>query len=146
MTVAISTFVISSLLFIGCALVVQVEQKNARRLVGGRLRAALDRGVQKSGAELRRRWHHVMRYVVQLGWYYGIHSLLRAILKMLISIYTFFENMFERNRLRTKELRQELKRHISKSHLTEMANHKQQTTLTHEQKDELKKQKLEDNH
>lgn len=146
MTAAITTFVISSILFIGFAFVVQVEQKNARRLVGGRLRGALDRVVQKVGAELRRRWRHVMRYVVQLGWYYGIHSLLRAILKVLISIYSFFEHMFERNRLRTKQLRQELKRHIHKSHLTQMADHKAETTLSPQAQEELKKQKLEDTH
>ena len=128
------------------ALVVQLEQKKAHRLVGARFRATLDRGVEKGAAGLKRRWRHVMRYVVQLGWYYGIHSLLRGILKVLISIYTFFEQMFERNRLRTKELRQELKRHIGKSHLTEMADHKAETTLSPEEQEQLKKQKLEDNH
>jgi hypothetical protein len=146
MTVAIITFIVSATLFSAFALLVQVEQKNARRLVGGRFRATLDRGVQKSGAELKRRWRHVMRYVVQLGWYYGIHSLLRAILKVLVSIYSFFEQMFERNRLRTKELRQELKRHIGKSHLTQVADHKARTVLTPQEQEQLKKQKLEDNH
>lgn len=146
MTAAIITFVVSTLLFVIFAFLVRVEQRNASRLVGGRFRATLDRGVEKIGAELKRRWRHVMRYVVQLGWYYGIHSLLRAILKVLVSIYTFFEQMFEKNRSRTKELRQELKRHISKNHLTEMANHKNETTLTPEQKAQLKKQKLEENH
>jgi uncharacterized membrane protein len=146
MTAAITTFVISSILFIGFALVVHVEQKNAHRLVGGRLRATLDRGVEKSGSELRRRWRHVMRYVVQLGWYYGIHSLLQAILKVIVTVYSFFEQMFERNRLRTKQLRQELRRHIHKSHLTQMADHKAETTLSPEQKTQLKKEKLEDNH
>lgn len=146
MTAAITTFAVSAILFIAFALVVQVEQKNARRLVGGRLRDSLDRGVEKGGLELKRRWRHIMRYVVQLGWYYGIHSLLRAVLKVLVSIYSFFEHMFERNRMRTKELRQELKRHMHKSHLTQVADHKAETTLTSEQKTELKKQKLEDNH
>jgi hypothetical protein len=146
MTAAIATFIVSTVLFGAFAFLVQVEQRSTRRLVGGRFRASLDRGVEKGSLELKRRLRHVMRYVVQLGWYYGIHSLLRAVLKVLISIYSFFEQMFERNRLRTKELRQELKRHINKSHLTQMADHKQQTTLTPEQKNELKKQKLEDNH
>jgi hypothetical protein len=146
MTAAITTFIVSSILFIGFAFLVQVEQKNARRLVGERFRDTLDKGVQKSGVGLRRRWRHVMRYVVQLGWYYGIHSLLRGILKVLISIYSFFEQMFERNRLRTKQLRQELKRHIHKSHLTEMAEHKAETSLSPEEQEQLKKQKLEDNH
>ncbi len=146
MIAAVTTFIISSILFMGFAFLVQLEQKNASRFVYGHLRESLDRGVEKGGAELRRRWRHVIRYVVQLGWYYGIHSLLRAVLKVLISVYSFFEHMFERNRVRTKELRQELKRHISKSHLTEMADHKAETTLTQEQKTQLKKQKLEDNH
>lgn len=146
MSAAIITFMISSSLFVAFALLVHIEQRNARRIVAERLRNALDNGVKKSGAELKRRWRHVMRYVVQLGWYYSIHSLLRTLLKVLISAYSFFEQMFERNRLRTKELRQELKRHISKSHLSEMANHKAKTTLTQEQKIHLKKQKLEDSH
>ena len=146
MTAAVTTFIVSTILFGVFAFLVQVEQRNTRRLVGGRLRDTLDRGAEKSGVELRRRWRHVMRYVVQLGWYYGIHSLLRGILKVLISIYSFFEQMFEKNRLRTKELRQELKRHISKSHLTEMANHKAETSLSPQAKEDLKKQKLEDNH
>lgn len=146
MTAAIVTFLVSATLFVAFAVLVRAEQKNARRFIGGRFRASLDTGVQSMAAQLRRRWRHVMRYVVQLGWYYGIHSLLRTILRVLVSIYSFFENMFERNRLRTKALRQELKRHIHKSHLTQMADHKVKTSLSPEEQEQLKKQKLEDNH
>ena len=138
--------VTSTVLFTAFALLVQVEERNNRRLVGGRFRASLDRGVVTIGSETKRRWRHVMRYVVQLGWYYGIHSLLRAVLKVLVSLYSLIEQMFERNRLRTKELRHELKRHIHKSHLGHIADHKAETTLSIEQKTKLYKQKLEVNH
>jgi hypothetical protein len=144
MTGAIITLVTSSVLFTAFAFLVKMEERSARRLIGVRFRAALDRGVVRIGSETRRRWRHVMRYVVQLGWYYSLHSLLRGILKVLVSVYAFIEHMFERNRLRTKELRQELKRH--KSHLGHIADHKAETTLSFEQQTTLKKKKLEDNH
>ncbi len=146
MTAAIITLATSSVLFTALALLVQVEQRNERRLVCGRFRDALDRGVVQLGSETKRRWRHVMRYVVQLGWYYSIHSLLRAVMKILVSLYSLIENQFERNRLRTKELRQELKRHIHKSHLGHIADHKAETTLSAEEQTKLKTQKLEDNH
>lgn len=86
---------------------------------------------------------HFMRYMVQLNWYYSIHSVLRTILRSLVAAYTFFENIFERNRKRTKELRAEKKQLSEQNHLRQMADHRESTALTPAEQRRLRKKTLE---
>lgn len=129
LTVGLTILSASVVVFITLLLVVQAEQKRGKRFLFGGLRGWLDRMI--GGVERRvGRWsQHFSRYVIQLGWYYSLHSFLRAVLKMLVSFYERVERIFEANRKRTKELRSE-KSQMTKSHLTEMAAHKEQTALT----------------
>jgi hypothetical protein len=147
MSLATVVFLVSAVAFAGYAFLVTLEEKNARRFVCGRLRDRLDISLLRLGNQFENHWKHISRYILQLGWYYSVHRVLRAILAFLVHVYTFIENIFERNRARTKELRKEFKRQLSKkSHLSEIADHKTKTALSPEEQTILKTKKLEQDH
>ena len=147
MTSAFVVFIASVVAFGGYALLVTLEERNARRFIGGRFRDRLDSRLEHIGHQFENHWKHLSKYVLQLGWYYSVHRILRTILGSLVFVYTFFEGIFERNRLRTKELRKEFKRQLhKKSHLTEIAEHKEGTSLSEAEKEALKTRKLEQDH
>jgi hypothetical protein len=133
-------------LFLLYATVVAMEQRNARRLFGGRFRDSLDVKIVALEAKVARQWKHVTKFLVRLGWYYSIHSLLATLMRALVSVYTRIEHIFEKNRTRTKELRKEFKKHLRESHLTKMADHKEATSLSREDKETLLKKRLEQDH
>ncbi len=147
MSIAAIVFFSSAVAFVGYALLVTLEEKNARRFIGGHFRGQLDEKLQYVGHQFENHWKHVSRYVLQLGWYYSVHRVLRTVLNSLVFVYTFFEGMFEQNRVRTKELRKEFKRQLHrKSHLTEIAEHREETALTEAEQEALKTRKLEQDH
>ena len=143
---ALLTFSISTVLFLVIGIVVQAEQFRARRFFLAQTRASLDVQLTKTGQRWRYHWNHFTQYIVKLGWYYGMHSLLRTILNLLVSMYSYVEDRFERNRKRTKKLRQERKRRTTHTHFTQIASHKVETALTPSQQHDLRKQKLEKDH
>lgn len=139
-------FLASVVLFGVGAFMARSEEKRARRLVGARVRASLDTGIIRFEERFARRWRHMMRYIVQLGWYYSIHSLLAGLMRVLVSIYDSIEQVFEQNRTRTRELRKEFKHHRQQSHLTEIAEHRESTALSHEEQVALRHKKLTEDH
>ncbi len=139
-------FASSIILFTAYAVVVRIEHINARRLACGRLRDSLDIRIMRIEEKWSNNWKHLSRYMVQLGWYYSIHSLLKTVLRVLVSVYTHIEHQFEKNRLRTKQLRKELKRHVQESHLTHMAQHKEKTTMSTKEQVEMRARTLENDH
>jgi hypothetical protein len=147
MSLATVVFLVSAVVFAGYAFLVSLEEKNARRFACGHLRGRLDRYLERTGHQFENHWKHISRYILQLGWYYSVHSILRTILGALVSVYTFIENIFERNRVRTKQLRKEFKRQLhKKTHLTVIAEHKEETTLSASEQEALKTKKLEQDH
>ncbi len=125
-------------------LLVSVEQSKGRRLVLSAARAWLDSVCSAFALQCRRSFEHFSKFVVQLGWYYSVHSFLRAILRLLIATYEYFESHFEQNRRRAKELRAERRRQErQRTHLTVMAEHKAETALTPAQQKKVKKDHLE---
>ncbi|MEY2665415.1 MAG: hypothetical protein RLZZ480_520 [Candidatus Parcubacteria bacterium] len=143
---AITTFVTCLVLFVVMAVLVRVEEVRGKRVFLGSTRTWLDGQILALEQKVSRGWHHFTQYVVRLGWYYGIHSLLRTILSLLVSVYTYFEEMFEKNRAKTKELRQQRRRALADSHLSKIADHKQAVSLSKEEQDALLKKKLEQDH
>lgn len=133
----------STVTFLFVLFLVSAEQKRGSRFLLVRARAWSDKIVAGIGLSMSRSWDHFNRYVVQLGWYYGLHSLLRALLKTLIAFYERVEHVFEINRKRTKLLRAERRKAISSNHLTEMAEHKANSALTPSQQKKLKESHLE---
>ena len=147
MGLAAIIFSVSTAAFVGYAFLVTLEERKARRFIGGRFRERLDVQFEHVGQQFEHHFKHVSRYLLQLGWYYSVHSILRTVLTALVSSYNYIEGIFERNRLRTKELRKEFKLQLHrKSHLSHIADHKAETALSEEDKEVLKTRKLEQDH
>lgn len=139
-------FLASVVVFGSVAFVVRTEESRSRRFALGRVRASLDIGIIRFEERFARKWRHMSRYIVQLGWYYSIHSLLSGIMRVLVSIYDRIEQVFENNRTRTKELRREFKHHRTHSHLTAIAEHRETTALTADEQVALRHKKLTEDH
>jgi hypothetical protein len=146
LTTAITTFVTCLVLFVVVAVLVQTEQAKGGRLVLALVRGWLDRKIVLALKRLSDSWHHFSHYVVRLGWYYSIHSLLRTVLAMLVSSYNFLEGMFEKNRVKTKELRLRKKKSLQQTHFSKIADHKADVALTQDEQVQRRKEKLENNH
>ncbi|MCD5381389.1 MAG: hypothetical protein LR008_02320 [Candidatus Pacebacteria bacterium] len=145
-TSAAIAFATSSLLFIVLLISVHKERRRGRRFFATKFRDSLDRVINKVGDWIVNSWNHFVKYIVQLHWYYSIHSLLRTLLRVIVTFYTYFENVFERNRSRTKQLRAEKRQLSELNHLRQMTDHKEDTALTPAQKRKLKHKKLEGKH
>lgn len=139
----LTTFIASATVFVALALFVYIEQKRGRRIFLGGLRGGIDVLLVKFVRWCKEQWKHFVRYILQLGWYYSIHSLLRTVLRVLVATYDYIEAHFERNRLRTKDLRAE-KQQRGDGHLSAMAEHKAEVALTKRQQQALRKKKLEE--
>lgn len=146
LTIASTIFATCLGLFLIVATVVQIEESRGTRLILNRFRTWLDESISYVSIKWQSSWSHFTQYVVKLGWYYSIHSLLQTILRVLVSAYSFIEHVFEKNRARTKKLRHELKKASGSTHLIKIAAHKSKSALTAKEQDERRKQKLEYDH
>ncbi len=143
---AVTFSAISIGVFLLVLIVIYREQKRGRRFFAARLRGWLDVKVATLEHGVERSWRHFVKYIVQLNWYYSIHSVLKAILKTIQVFYFSFEKIFERNRMRAKKLRAERRQINELNHLHQMAEHKEETALTDSQKQKLRHKKLEEKH
>ena len=142
-TAALTTFSVSLLVCATLFVVVRKERRLGRRSFAATFRGWLDRIVGRITTWLCTVWRHFMKYVVQLNWYYSIHSVLRTVLGVIVRIYNGIETLFEKNRARTKQLRAEKKKLSEYNHLQQMAVHRQDTALTPVQQRKLKQRTLE---
>lgn len=143
-SIALMTFFGSLFIFCVLFLLVRAEQKRGKRFFLTGFRSWLDRVVFKIEASIAGKIDHFVRYILQLHWYYSIHSILRGLLQLLVAVYTYFEKLFEKNRRRTKALRKERNEKKSATHLDHIAEHKAETALTPAQQRKLRKKKLEE--
>lgn len=142
-----ATFFAASIgIFVLVLFVVRQERKNKQRFFAGKIRGSLDKWVLSVEAWILKSWEHFVKFVLQLNWYYSLHSLLKTILKALQAFYFSFEKVFERNRARTKKLRAERRQISEVNHLRQMSHHKEETALTDSQKKKLRHKKLEEKH
>ncbi len=142
-TSAFSALLISLITFTVLAVVTQYERRRGRRLFASQVRKWSDGVVDTVSRVLVKSFNHFTRYIIQLSWYYSIHSVLRTLLRGTITVYAYFENLFERNRARAKRLRAEKRQLSEYNHLQQMANHRVETALTPTQQQKLKHRKLE---
>jgi hypothetical protein len=140
---ALTAFLTSLGIFMVLLVLLKLERDRRRRLIATRLRSFLDTLVERSTRRLETIVRHFLRYIVQLHWYYGIHSILRALLRGMVALYTYLETVFERNRARTKLLRAEKRQLHELNHLRQMAEHREETALTPSQQQKLRHRKLE---
>ncbi len=142
-TTAATTFAVSVFVGLLFFILIKKERRLGRRFFASSLRSYLDKKVEATGQKMFKSWEHFSKYVVRLNWYYSIHSLLKAFLAVIISFYTYFEDIFERNRNKTKQLRSEKRQLKDSHHLRQISEHKKDTTLTEKQKFKLKQKELE---
>lgn len=132
------------LVFIVFSFIVGVEVRDGRRLVLPGVRDWCD-GVVDSGARtIQSTLVYVDRHVIRLSWYYSLHSLLQAALRVVVSLYDYLEQSFHHNRKRARAIRAE--RRVVKSPsgmLHNVALHKETTALTSVEKKKLRTKKLE---
>jgi hypothetical protein len=143
---AATTFVASLVVFVVSVTLVQIEVIRGRRILLVSFRELIDRQLCNISSAWRSLWHDFSKYIVKLGWYYSVHSLLRFVLQLLVSVYTFFEHKFEHNRRLTKELRKEKRHRTKKTHLTEIADHKTMVSLSSAEQERILKDTLEQDH
>jgi hypothetical protein len=142
-TSALLAFLGSGIVSVILFITVRMERRRGRRFFAAGFRGWIDGKVDIIGGWLARSLNHFVKYILQLNWYYSIHSVLRTILRLIIAAYTYMENIFEKNRSRTKKLRAEKKQLKDTNHLSQMAAHKESTTLTPAQQQKLRKKNLE---
>lgn len=136
----------STLVLILLLALIRKERSQNRRFFASTLRNKLDLLVIKISNWFGKKYAHFIKYVVQLHWYYSLHSFLKAVLKIIVTFYTYFENIFEDNRKKAKKLRIEKKNLSQDNHLQQMADHKEDTSLTSAQKKKLSERELEGKH
>lgn len=141
-----TALIVSIVVFFTLVVVVQKERRRGRRFFAVKVRSWFDEKVDRFEVGIIENWNHFIKYIVQLHWYYSIHSLLRTILRVTTAFYVYFETIFERNRSRTKQLRAEKRKIRKLSHLGQVAEHKEGTALTPSQKVKLRHKKLEEKH
>lgn len=141
----LTVFITSAALFVALVTFVSFERRRGQRAILPKRRAALDMLLIRFNAWRTRQWEHFVRYILQLGWYYSVHSFLRTAMKLLVAIYDYIETHFERNRLRARDLRAEKRKQVD-THFSAVAEHKAEVALTPKQQDELKERKLEEKH
>ncbi len=143
---AATGFAVSVLILLILLVVVHKERRLSRRFFASSFRGWLDKIIVRFEVWLLVTWNHFIKYILQLHWYYSIHSVLKAILKMIIAVYTYFENVFEANRTRTKQLRSEKRQMSDLNHLQQITKHQKATALTPAQQKKMRKKQLEERH
>ena len=136
-------FGVSLIGFFLLAAITHRERQQGVRLVAPRLRGKADTVVDRVSVKLERSIAHFTKYMVQLRWYYSIHSLLRGVLRVIVASYDYCERLLERNRDRARKLRKEKQQLDVAHHLRQMAAHKADTALTPAQKRKRRDRELE---
>jgi hypothetical protein len=140
----ITVFLGSVVLFTALSLLVHLEEKRGKRLLMGKVRGHVDAGLLFVYRQVREAWDHFVQFIVKLGWYYSIHSFLRTLMNLLVSVYDYLEYKFERNRARASVLHSKKRERDEQSQLSQVAEHKEQVALTAEEGERLRAEKLEE--
>lgn len=130
--------------FVALSTLVGVEVRTGRRVVLGGVRAWCDTAVDSVTRSLRSTVLYIDRHIIKLSWYYSLHSVLQAALRVVVSLYDYLEHSFHSNRKRARAIRAE--RRVKKDPsgmLHNVALHKETTALSNAEKKKLLTKKLE---
>ncbi len=136
-------FLASGLAFLVGLLLVLIERKRSSRIILSSLRNRLDNGIVLLDHEIRARYARIVKQSLKLSWYYSLHTMLKAVMGILVRSYDTLELVVIKNRARAKQVRAESRVAQVGNHLTEIVKHKQDTALTTKQKKKLRAEKLE---
>jgi len=120
------------------ASLVRIEQSKGRRILVENIRYRLDVLLTTLTQRIVTASTRLIRRVITLSWYYSLHALLMVCLRFIAAVYTSIEHILIQNRSKAKAIRRELR----KTHLTEIADHQSQTTLSEKDKKKLKAKSL----
>ncbi len=120
-----------------------IERRRRERVFLSEFRTRLDKLVVYLDREIRARYARVLKRSLKLSWYYSLHTMLRAVMGVLVHSYDRLELVVIKNRARAKQVRAESRVASTTNHLTEIEKHKQETALTTRQKKKLRAEKLE---
>lgn len=132
---------ISFVLLVACLVLTTIEQKRGVRIFAVQLRDFLDTIFDRLTREIARWYVSVTRHKMKLSWYYSLHAVLVAVLAFLAATYHKIENIVIANRDKAKKIRKE-KQTLKKSHLTEIAEHKESVQLSPKEKIRRKNESL----
>ncbi len=144
MSAVTTVFITSVVLFTALSFLIETERRRGSRVALTKVRDWLDEMIERFFTWLREAWEHFIQYVVKLGLYYSLHSLLRTLLQALVAAYDYLEKHFETNRFRARALQAEKKAKGTNGHLNEVAKHKAEVALSPEEEDRLREEKLEE--
>lgn len=132
------------LVFLVWSYIVGVEVRGGRRIVLSGVREWCDGLVDSGNRIITSTLVYVDRHIIKLSWYYSLHSLLQAALRVVVSLYDYLEQSFYHNRKRARAIRAE--RRVTKNPsnmLQSVALHKETTALSSVEKKKLRTKKLE---
>jgi hypothetical protein len=132
---------ISFFLLIVWVVLVQIEQKRGQRLFASRLRSFIDLILDRIIRRLAIWYVSITRHRMKLSWYYSIHAILLSLLSFLATIYHKIESVVIANRDKAKQIRKE-KQSFKKTHLTAIAEHKENVQLSPKEKTRRKNESL----
>ncbi|MFN3188348.1 MAG: hypothetical protein ACK42D_02270 [Candidatus Paceibacteria bacterium] len=132
---------LSFTLLIAWLIISTIEQRRGTRLFAIGLRGFLDRICDRITRKLCLCYVSITRHKMKLSWYYSIHAVLVAVLAFLGVTYTKIENVVISNRDKAKKIRKE-KQSLKKTHLTEIAEHKENVQLSSKEKTRRKNESL----
>lgn len=144
MTPALYVFIGSVASFVALSLLVQAERRREERLVLAQARGFIDGQLLRFFAWFAATWEHIVHYLVKLGWYYSLHSLIRTIMAMLVAVYDYLDKHLEMNRFRARTLKERKRTNGGSTHLQAVAEHKADVALSASEQEKLKEEKLEE--
>jgi hypothetical protein len=132
---------VSTVSFMLAVLVTGRELRRGKRFCLVNARDGADVFVSSVAARFRRITTYITRHVITLSWYYSIHSFLKVVLQLLAYCYHKIESVLVRNRMKAKQIRKERKA-ATVTHLTAIAEHKAETTLSAAEQKKLRDKTL----
>ena len=120
--------VIIAILFAGYLVLAVAEERRGRRFLLKRARTWFDLTLDSLSYRVHRAARYVVKYMITLSWYYSLHAFLKVVLQFLGGVYHVVEAVLIRNRERARLLRKEKRTGVT--HLTQIADHKEEVKLT----------------
>ncbi len=125
----------STVVFLLLVLLYILEDRRGDRLLLSSLRSRLDRGLLYIKRQIIIRSGVTLQQIVKFLLHHGIQTVLRKMLRFVRSIEERLEVLLRKHRHANKKARREK---TSRNHLDEIADHREKSALTEEQKLELR--------
>lgn len=120
----------SGAILIALIVLFRYEDARGKRVLLSSVRGILDRAVAAINGKVSRFFRHIGTGAFQAT----IHFLIHRLLSHLIRVLTYFESYLSRLQLRNKRIANVIRNSESRTHLSEIADHKAETSLSDEER------------